>query len=591
MRWFCIVVMLLPAGLYAQGSYVLHIIPADKDTGFFTKDFSYKKIQRDSAACISETGNLLSKLYKKGFLEATVTGVESNANRLNVTLYAGTQWKWAGLSNGNVDQVMLDRIGFREKLFDEHIFSGEEIAGLMDKLITYCENNGYPFAVARLDSFQIADGALKAKIFINKNKLITLDSIVVNGDARISSKFLSNYLGLHVPAPYQENTIKKITGRLADLPFVREDRPSQLIFANNTATLLLNLKKKNASSFDFLLGVLPNSATNGKLLITGDGHLNLVNPFGRGESLNLRFSQLPGKATQVDLSAAYPYVFNLPVGIDGNFNLYKKDTLYLEVKEQIGVQYLFSGVNNIKFYFRNDDNAILSVDTLRIIQNKTLPGNIDYNAKYYGIGFLLEQLDARNSPRRGIAALANFEGGSKKVKENARIVNLSDPADPAFDFALLYDSVNEHKTQFRLSGGLNKYWQVSPRSSFLTAYHGGAIISQVIYDNERYYLGGFHLLRGFDENSILATQYHVATAEYHYFISNLSYLYLFFDYSYIQDRTVSPFTADQPFGFGAGFNFETKAGIFGLSYALGHLQNNPIEVRAAKIHFGYVNTF
>jgi hypothetical protein len=44
-------------------------------------------------------------------------------------------------------------------------------------------------------------------------------------------------------------------------------------------------------------------------------------------------------------------------------------------------------------------------------------------------------------------------------------------------------------------------------------------------------------------------------------------------------------------GFGAGLTFETKAGIFGLSYAVGKQNSNPLDFRSSKIHFGYVNIF
>ena len=66
---------------------------------------------------------------------------------------------------------------------------------------------------------------------------------------------------------------------------------------------------------------------------------------------------------------------------------------------------------------------------------------------------------------------------------------------------------------------------------------------------------------------------------------------MFFDWAYVEQRLKDSFNNDFPFGFGAGLNFETKAGIFGLSYALGKQNNNPIDFKSAKIHFGYVNIF
>jgi hypothetical protein len=458
-------------------------------------------------------------------------------------------------------------------------------------VLTYCENNGYPFASVKLDSLNTDSQQLKAKLFLTKNRLITIDSIILRGDGRISNKYLSNYLGLRLPSIYREDVIKKISTRVRELPFLSEEKPSQLQFQNNQASIILYLKKKNASNFDFVLGVLPNSSTTGKLLITGDGQLNLNNPFGKGETLNLRFNQLQSRTTQMILKGAYPYIFNLPFAIDAEFNLYKNDTLYLEVKEQLGFQYLFTGVNYLKLFFRNETNSVLSVDTSFVIQTKLLPAYLNLNTQFYGIEYQFQHLDYRINPRKGVAVFFNGGAGNRKIKEDARITGLKDPSFPSYNFSSLYDTIDSKETQFRLYGYFDKYWAVSRRSSFKTSLNAGHIISHKIFGNELYHIGGFHFLRGFDEQSIFVSQYEVITIEYHYLLSQNSFLYLFYDGAYVENRAVTPYSHDTPLGFGAGFNFETKAGIFGVSYALGREKNNPIQFRSAKIHFGYVNYF
>ncbi|MEO6167491.1 MAG: hypothetical protein ABIO46_05600, partial [Chitinophagales bacterium] len=221
MRYVLFIILLFSgAALHAQGTVLLKIIPADKDTSFLTKDFSYKRNFPDTLSRTIEMKRLLSRLYKQGFLEATFTGFKSDSNRLFATLYTGKQWEWASIRNGNADDLILDRIGFRERLYSGKPFSSEEVSALLNELLTYCENNGYPFAAVRIDSLKVQDQQLSAKIFVNKNKLITIDSIDVKGDAKISNKYLSNYLGLRLPAVYQEDVIKKVTSRLSELPFL-----------------------------------------------------------------------------------------------------------------------------------------------------------------------------------------------------------------------------------------------------------------------------------------------------------------------------------------------------------------------------------
>ena len=44
-------------------------------------------------------------------------------------------------------------------------------------------------------------------------------------------------------------------------------------------------------TFDFLIGVLPNNEITGRLIITGDGRLQLNNVFNAGELFNFHFTK------------------------------------------------------------------------------------------------------------------------------------------------------------------------------------------------------------------------------------------------------------------------------------------------------------
>ena len=61
----------------------------------------------------------------------------------------------------------------------------------------------------------------------------------------------------------------------------------------------------------------------------------------------------------------------------------------------------------------------------------------------------------------------------------------------------------------------------------------------------------------------------------------------------ILDNAVTPYpSTNLPMGAGLGLALDSKAGIFLLSYALGkRTPKTPIQLRNAKIHFGYQNYF
>jgi hemolysin activation/secretion protein len=112
-----------------------------------------------------------------------------------------------------------------------------------------------------------------------------------------------------------------------------------------------------------------------------------------------------------------------------------------------------------------------------------------------------------------------------------------------------------------------------------------------MFRNEIYRIGGLQTLRGFDEQAIFATSFLIGTIEYRFILEQNSNIFLFLDQAYYEDTAREEPLIDSPFGFGAGVNFETGAGIFSLTYALGQQFDNTISLRGGKVHFGFTGFF
>ena len=117
------------------------------------------------------------------------------------------------------------------------------------------------------------------------------------------------------------------------------------------------------------------------------------------------------------------------------------------------------------------------------------------------------------------------------------------------------------------------------------------MVNGQLYSNELYRIGGIKTQRGVDEASIYASSYAIGTVEYRFLFEENSNLFLFTDQGWWEDQSRTPLLTDTPLGFGAGTSFETQAGIFSLTYALGRQFNNPIELRGGKVHFGFTSLF
>jgi hemolysin activation/secretion protein len=123
------------------------------------------------------------------------------------------------------------------------------------------------------------------------------------------------------------------------------------------------------------------------------------------------------------------------------------------------------------------------------------------------------------------------------------------------------------------------------------AGQGGSMVNDQLYSNELYRIGGIKTQRGVDEASIYASSFAIGTVEYRFLFEENSNFFVFVDQGWWEDQSRTPLLTDTPLGFGVGTSFETKAGIFSLSYALGKQFNNPVELRNGKIHFGFTSLF
>jgi outer membrane protein assembly factor BamA len=133
---------------------------------------------------------------------------------------------------------------------------------------------------------------------------------------------------------------------------------------------------------------------------------------------------------------------------------------------------------------------------------------------------------------------------------------------------------------------------VAKASTFKTAGKIGWIESPQNFQNELFRIGGYALLRGFDEESIYASEYAVFTAEYRYLVGINSYFFGFSDVGFTRTKFNATDYSNSFTSGGIGLEFKTKFGLLNLSYAVGKRNDVKFDIRnSSKIHFGYINYF
>lgn len=539
----------------------------------FTTD-SYKALKKnpsnrfqDSISAINYLKDFHLFAIKSGYLLASVDSIRFETKKMWVHFYLGPKFEKANLRMNPSDLQFFRRTSsMNEKMITNMPFSPPEIAKLLKRLHTDLENNGFPFSSVKLDSLKIDSLNLSAKITIQKGPKRVWTKINLKGDQLISERLISSYIHIRVGDVFNQSDVSLISSRLKQINFIEETKPAELLFTKDGVELFLYLKSKPVSLANGVIGLQPNPVTN-VLSLTGEIRLKLVNVLKRAELIDINWRSLQSQTQSLKAQANLPNLFRSPFGIDGQFQLYKRDTSFLELKSTIGIQYALNNGSYLKAFYRNNSSSVLRGGK----NNPTFAklGSVQTNA--YGLAIYKQTLDYLPNPRKGLTILADLSIGLRKSKatDTSKVIT---------------------NTTYRGELHVNWFVPLANRHVIRLANQTEFYIAPVFYQNEAARFGGQISQRGFNEEELMATTRTVFTLEYRFLVDRNSFAFLFYDQSWYENRT-NNYYSDAPSGFGAGFSFGTKIGTFSISYGLGRQFQNPILIRDGKVHFGYIAYF
>lgn len=517
----------------------------------------------------------LDELYYKGFLLPKTIIHKEDSLTYRIQINCGIKYRFINIENGNILKNTFKYA--RINKLKNNAVTPSSIAQCNERIVTWYENNGFPFAQSNFIINKIMGDSISGQFIVTEGPKIMYDSIIQKGNYKIEGAFFQFYLGIKKDETYCERRINKISQRINNLRFIELTEPPSIIFSDNKANVVLLLKRKKANRFDGIIGFAPNPINPDRIAITGDVSIGIMNSFNHGESIDLKWRSL-GNGTQ-DLKTAlqYPYILGLPFGVNATLSIYKKDSSYISTKRQIGIDFLFSSESSLSGYFELGSSSIISNSLQEIGGEIAQWANM--STSLYGINLKITQFDYLLNPRRGWMVNFNLASGTKKI--------LSDSEDDS-----LFNNDVDLNTYFsRIIWNSVFHIPLAQHSTIKLQYAGGAIQNLALFKNELLLTGGLNSIRGFDEYSISASQFSYATVEYRYLFERNAYLCLFTDIGQSVNATEESGAEHNYWSFGTGISFETKAGIFSLAYAIGRDWQNSFDFRNSKIHFGLAAQF
>ncbi|MBB1284872.1 BamA/TamA family outer membrane protein [Flavisolibacter sp. BT320] len=533
---------------------------------------------------------LLPLLQSKGFVTASIDSLQVDSAQAFVSIYLGDVYQWGKLHTAKKDEPLLEAIHFRSQ---KGPVSFTAIHKWQQQILDYLEENGYPFGKAYLDSIAFGTDGIEALLKIDRGPLYKIDSIQVIGDANVNKVFLQQYLQIPPGSIYRKSQLEGIRAKLAALSYLEEEKPADLNLLATGSVLNLYLKAKRSSQINALVGFLPNAdplGINRKLLLTVDANILLRNALGAGETIGLMWQQLQRGSPRLNLLYEHPYLFQSPFGARFSLDMYKLDSLFLNINMTLGLNYGLGDKRTASVFLQRRSTIVSAINAASIIQGKQLPQEADVSSLNLGAGYDYNNTDYRFNPRRGNQFAVTATAGTKKLKKNNLILELKDPSNPDFDFERLYDTVKQSSYQFRVNLTGAQYFQLGKQTTLKLGANAGVFQSPVMFRNELFQIGGNKLLRGFNEESQFVSQYVVGTLEFRLLTGLNSAFFGFVDggwgkYPFENVRSHTYISG------GAGLSFQPKAGLINITWAVGKRDDLDFNLRQSKIHIGFVSFF
>ncbi|MBO6497503.1 MAG: hypothetical protein JJ978_18195 [Roseivirga sp.] len=563
----------------AQQLLNLEVVSIDNSDQIL-RSYKYTRRVADSLSGISVGQNLVSGLHREGFLLAELNKAQLENSEMKLYILVGPQFEWINLRAGNLDDELWRRLNFKQSNFSSKPFRITEIEKLEANVLKFAERHGYPFASIKFDSLQIEGDGFSAALNVDFGPPITFDSVQVVQSNVLKSKFAEAYLGIELGKIYDQRLVDAIVPKLRKLPYLRLSKSPLLTFQNSEGRVVLEVEKRKVNTIDGIIGLFPNSGRESGLLLTGQFDLELYNPFASGKHIGIHWRRLREETQTLALEYDHPNLFGSSLSLQSDFNFLKQDSTFNRRILGFDLNLNLGASSNLGLITKFTATDLIA--TSQYQGSTELPDILDFRLTRYGLRYSFNNLDDVILPKLGLLFELAGSVGNKTIRPNAELPNE------------LYAQVDMQTLQYQYDLGFDYYFPLSSKTTMYTSLHGGLLSSDNLFQNDAYRIGGLRSIRGFDEASYFATTFVYSNLESRFYLDETSYLLLFTDLGYIEERFVRQENkrADLALGLGTGISFATNTGIFNFVYALGTSNSTgAINFNQSKIHFGFTTRF
>ncbi len=438
---------------------------------------------------------------------------------------------------------------------DTLILPYESAESFLNETLSKLENSGYAMSKVQLVNLERKNSSLIATLDIQLGNKRKLNAIVINGYPKFPDSHKRNLNRLYKNKTFNQENLKKIYSDFEKFPFVKQVKYPEILFAKDTTKAYVYLEKTNSNTFEGFIGFSNDEAK--KLSINGYLDLSLNNILNTGESFSLYWKSDGKNQKTFNTAIELPYLFNSPLGLKAQLNIFKQDSIFQNTKTAVALGYLFNYNTRLYLGYQTTESSdIQNLNTSKIsdFNNSFTTLNLEFS-KYKSGEFLFPE-------KTKIAFKTGLGSRTAKLIANKQVF---------------------------LSLDLKHTIYLNPKNVIQIKSQNYYLNSNDYIINELYRFGGINSIRGFNENSLQANLLSSLLTEYRYILAPNLYVHTIMDYGYFEDKANN--TGETLLGLGFGFGLLTKNGFFNLIYANGSVKNQPIKSSNSIVHISFKTNF
>ena len=417
-----------------------------------------------------------------------------------------------------------------------------------NELLHWLNNKGYPYAQLELDTLMFDGKSSEFTWNISPGKRILLDTIITP-NILFNKRTLQRCLNYEPGQPYSTDKVQSIGDALSQISFLKPNAQVSIRMHSETFSLTIKAdrKKNNVISALIALQPKPNSSQS---ILTGNIDLELSNALKQAETIEFHWKRPQPKSQSLAFKLGSPFTAGLPVGFQFEFASFLRDSTFSSTDLYLR---LLTKTNDL-----NGFSAAVGKSSNTHFQSSSLFGNTQN--KTYSLRY-----SKNNNSNNSINFLIEGLAGTRTIQ---------------------YETSASTKKLYALRG---KAWSKFNLTELLFSninLEVNGLFSDSLFNNEISRLGGTKNLRAFIEESIYASQYAMLNCDFGVNLGSEIQSFLFGDFAKIQEP-ISKIYYDA----GLGFRFQQENGSLSITYGIGNIENNGLQLKNGRVGITFSSRF